>query len=166
LEIRQLDTDDAKNYLSIRLEALQNSPYAFASSYEEEKDNSAEKYSVRFATSKSSITYGAFKDTKLVGVLTLVREQKMKLKHRANIVAMYVKPEERGNGTGKALMKKAIQKVKNMEGVEQLYLTVVTSNEAAKKLYSSMGFEVFGKEERALKINDTYYDEDWMVLFL
>jgi ribosomal protein S18 acetylase RimI-like enzyme len=166
LEIRQLGTKDAKNYLFVRLEALQNSPYAFASSYEEEKDDSAEKYSVRFAAAKNFCTYGAFAGPQLVGVITLVREQKVKLKHRANIVAMYVKPEQRGNGIGKALMNKAIHKARTMEGMEQLYLTVVTSNETAKKLYSSMGFEVFGEEKSALKVDDMYYDEAWMVLFL
>ncbi|MFA1822098.1 N-acetyltransferase family protein [Virgibacillus oceani] len=166
MEIRQLDIDDAQNYLSLRLEALQNSPYAFASSYEEEKDDAAEKYRVRFHAAKNSFTFGAFKGTQLAGVITLVSEQKVKLKHRANIVAMYVKPEERGKGIGKALINEAIQKARSMGGIEQLYLTVVTSNEAAKKLYSSMGFEVFGKEEKALKIDDVYYDEAWMVLFL
>jgi len=166
VKISQLKPDDAENYLSLRLEALQNSPLAFASSYEEEKDDSLEKYRVRFAAAKNSFTYGAFEGIQLMGVTTLVREQKMKLKHRANIVAMYVKPQYRGNGIGKALLDKAIWKAKNMEEIEQLYLTVVTSNEPAKKLYFSMGFEVFAEEKRALKIDDTYYDEEWRVMIL
>lgn len=101
-----------------------------------------------------------------MGVITLVKEQLFKLRHRANIVAMYVIPEKRGKGIGKALISKAIQMADSLEDIEQLYLTVVTTNEPAKRLYSSIGFEVFGKEKRALKFDNTYYDEEHMVLIL
>lgn len=60
----------------------------------------------------------------------------------------------------------ALQKANNLEGIEQIYLTVVTKNEIAKRLYSSMGFEVFGTEKKALKCDHAYFDEDQMVLFL
>ncbi|ENH98126.1 acetyltransferase [Gracilibacillus halophilus YIM-C55.5] len=166
MEIKQLDSRDAEKYLTIRLEALQNSPGAFASSYEEEKDQPVEKYKNRFETPQNSFTFGAFDDYQLVGVITLVKEQLIKLRHRANIVAMYVSPEKRGDGIGKALVSKAIQKAVSLEDIEQIYLTVVTTNYPAKRLYSSIGFEVFGHEKRALKFGDTYYDEEHMVLYL
>lgn len=166
MDIRQLAPTDAQEYLSIRLEALKESPYAFASSYEEEISNTAEKYKNRFNTPENTFTFGAFEDSQLVGVVTLVKEQLLKLRHRANIVAMYVKPEKRGNGTGKSLLSSVIEKAKNIDGIEQIYLTVVTTNVSAKQLYSSSGFEVFGKENRALKFDNRYYDEEHMVLFL
>jgi RimJ/RimL family protein N-acetyltransferase len=96
----------------------------------------------------------------------LIRGKIFKLKHRANIVAMYVAPEKRGFGIGKGLLSETIKKANDLEGIEQVYLTVVTSNEPAKRLYSSLGFEVFGTEKRALKFDNTYFDEDHMVLFL
>lgn len=166
MEIRQLNSKDAEKYLTIRHEALQNSPDAFASSYEEEKDQPVEKYKNRFQTPQNSFTFGTFEESQLVGVITLVKEQLFKLRHRANIVAMYVIPEKRGKGIGKALISKAIQMADSLEDIEQLYLTVVTTNEPAKRLYSSIGFEVFGKEKRALKFDNTYYDEEHMVLIL
>jgi RimJ/RimL family protein N-acetyltransferase len=166
LEIRQLNSQDAGKYLNIRLEALQKNPEAFASSYQEEKNQSVEKYINRFQSPQESITFGAFVEFELVGVVTLVKEKALKLRHRANIVAMYVTPEKRGYGIGKALIKKTIQKAKRIAGIEQIYLTVVTTNESARKLYSTIGFEVFGTEKRALKFDNTYFDEDHMVLFL
>ncbi|RCW62134.1 GNAT family N-acetyltransferase [Saliterribacillus persicus] len=166
MKIRQLNPTDAEEYLSIRLEALKDSPYAFASSYEEEKNQSAEKYKNRFDSPVSSFTFGAFEDSQLVGVVTLVKQQLFKLRHRASIVAMYIKPEKRGNGIGKALVSNVIQKAQKLDGIEQIYLTVVTTNSPAKKLYSSCEFEIFGKEKRALKLDNTYYDEEHMVLFL
>ena len=166
MEIRQLKPTNAEEYLSIRLEGLQDSPYAFASSYEEEKNQTAEKYKNRFATPTNTFTFGAFEESQLVGVVTLVSEQLLKLSHRATIVAMYIKREKRGIGLGKALISKVIEKAYSLEGIEQIYLSVVTTNIPAKKLYASCGFEVFGKEKRALKFDNTYYDEEHMVFFL
>lgn len=163
--IRLLNPLDAGNYLNLRLEALQNNPEAFASSFDEEKDQAVEKYESRFQ-SEDSYTFGAFEKGKLVGVITLVKEKLIKLSHKANIVAMYVSPEKRGLGIGKALVKEAIIKAGEWDDIEQVYLTVVTTNVTAKKLYISLGFVIFGTEKRALKQDHTYFDEDLMVLFL
>ena len=51
-------------------------------------------------------------------------------------------------------------------GVEQLTLSVAVTQAAARHLYSSVGFEVIGREPRALKIGDRYVDEDLMLLRL
>ncbi|MFE4762243.1 GNAT family N-acetyltransferase [Bacillus mycoides] len=166
MKIRQLNPTDAEKYLSIRLEALQDSPYAFASSYEEEKNQTAEKYKNRFSTPVNTFTFGAFEESQVVGIVTLIREQTLKLNHRANIVAMYIKPKKRGIGLGKALISKAVEKANSLEGIEQIYLSVVTTNIPAKKLYASCGFEIFGKDKKALKFDNTYYDEEHMVLIL
>jgi RimJ/RimL family protein N-acetyltransferase len=165
MDIRLLKPLDAENYRNFRLEALRNNPESFGSSYEEEKENPIETYKGRFQ-SDESFTFGAFENEKLIGVATLVKENKLKLKHKANIFAVYVSPEKRGIGIGKCLMVKAIKKAKDLEGLEQIYLTVVTTNESAKKLYYSLGFEIFGREKRALKLDNTYFDEEHMVLFL
>lgn len=165
MNIRLLSTNDSNAYRTLRLMALQKHPSAFASSYEEEKDRSAAFYGERFQ-SEDSFTFGAFEGEKLIGSVTLLKETKLKLKHRALIVAMYVSEECRRNGVGKALIAAALEKAKEIDGIEQIYLAVESTNEPAKNLYSSFGFKVFGKDTRAMKIDDTYYDEDHMVLFL
>lgn len=45
---------------------------------------------------------------------------------------MYTKPAKRGGGIGKALLNKAIEKAYTLEGIEQIYLTVVSTNVPAK----------------------------------
>ena len=165
MEIRKLGLQDAEVYFKIRLEALYKNPEAFGSSYEEEKKETADKYKDRFQAA-DSFTFGAFEGSQLVGVITLLTEKRMKLRHRSTIVAMYVASEMRGKGVAKALMNEAINKARTLDGIEQIHLTVVSSNVAAKKLYSSLGFEVYGTEKRALKMDQTYLDEDLMVLFL
>ncbi|MCP3033061.1 GNAT family N-acetyltransferase [Halobacillus sp. A1] len=139
---------------------------AWAASYEEERKQPLELYEGRLEAAVSSITFGAFDHSKLVGIVTVVRENKLKLRHRSNIVSMYVTKGFRENGIGKALLEEALQHVRKVYQSEQLYLTVASINKAAKTLYSSAGFEHFGTDTNALKIDDHYIDVDHMVLYL
>lgn len=165
MNIRLLIPDDAEAYLKMRLIALKNHPAAFASSFEEEKDQPAEIYGQRFQ-SKDAYTFGAFEGDTLIGSVTLHKETKIKLKHRANIFAMYVSPEKRKMGIGKLLISAAIDKAKKLNEIEQIYLTVEAGNEPAIRLYSSLGFKVYGQDCRALKVGNMYFDETHMVLHL
>lgn len=163
MEIKRLLAEDAEIYRTIRLESLKLHPEAFGSSYEEEKEAPVGKYRESLP---SVYTFGAFENGSLVGVVTLFPEGKRKMKHRASIFAMYVAESVRGKGVGKKLVETAIAQARELGTIEQIHLQVVTSNESAKRLYSSLGFEVYGLEKRALRIWDIYYDEELRVLFL
>jgi ribosomal protein S18 acetylase RimI-like enzyme len=165
MEIRRLNGGDAENYRALRHEALIKNPEAFGSSYEDEKYYEASDYSQRL-DNKSTYTFGAFEEGQLVGVVTLVQEGKVKMKHRANIFAMYVTSSYRGKGVGRELVKTAIQQAGVLSSVEQIYLTVNASNEPAKKLYYSLGFRTYGVDKNAMLIDGSYHDEELMVLFL
>ncbi|PGT84446.1 MULTISPECIES: GNAT family N-acetyltransferase [Bacillaceae] len=165
MDIRLLSKKHAAVYKSLRLKALQEHPEAFSSSYEEEVTFSIATIEKRLSV-ENSFTFGAFVDEKLVAVITLLPETKNKLKHRANIVAVYVSTGYRKAGIGQKLVEAAINKSKSIEGIEQLYLTVSSSNIAAKNLYQSFGFKTFGIDKKALKVKETYYDEELMVLYL
>lgn len=164
MEIRKLIRSDAESYFALRLEALQQNPEAFSSSYEEESLRSPDVYGNRLE-GESSFTYGAFEEGKLIGVASLVLEEKLKMKHRGNIYAVYVTGEKRGTGVARRLMNVAIEQAKSIEQIQQVYLTVSSENEPAKKLYQSLGFETYGKDKRAMIVNGSYLDEDLMVLF-
>lgn len=165
MEIRRVGPADAADYRELRLEALQDSPEAFASSYEEEKEWSVEVFQTKLAAGEA-FTFGAVENGKLIGVVTLVKESRVKIRHRASIFAMYVAPGARGGGVGRRLMEEALRIAKDLEAVEQVYLSVSAHNDPAKKLYASLGFVIYGTDVRALKIGDAYFDEDHMVLYL
>jgi ribosomal protein S18 acetylase RimI-like enzyme len=167
MEIRLLTPDDAEAYWEMRLEALKNHPEAFATSYEEalERKNPIEQVASRLK-GDGDFTFGAFQENSLIGAVTLVQDKITKMKHRAHIVAMYVKPEHRRSGAGKALVTAAISHAKQIPEILKINLTVVSGNEKAKGLYSSLGFTTYGKEEKALRVDEIYYDEELMVLFL
>jgi hypothetical protein len=43
---------------------------------------------------------------------------------------------------------------------------VAVPQEAARRLYNALGFEVYGYEKHALKVGTTYVDEEHRVLWL
>ena len=53
-----------------------------------------------------------------------------------------------------------------VEGVEQILISVTATHTAAVKLYRTLGFEPFGREPRALKIDDCFIDEEHMILLV
>jgi RimJ/RimL family protein N-acetyltransferase len=165
--IRILEYSDAKQYHDLRLEALQVNPEAFSTSLKEviSRPNQIEQYEKSFRQ-RETYNFGAFEEDKLIGMVTLLPEIKEKLKHKANIVAMYVTPAYRGQGVGKALLEAAIKQAYELEGITNINLSVVSVNHGAKGLYQKLGFQTFGLEEKALKVNNVFYDEEYMSLRL
>jgi RimJ/RimL family protein N-acetyltransferase len=147
--------------------SLKLHPEAFSTSYEEaitREDPIAQV--ARNFTTEGNFTFGAFENKELIGMVSLLQEKPIKLEHRANIFAMYVTPNKQGLGLGKALLTAAVSKAKAIEAIEKINLSVVASNENAKKLYTKLGFKVFGFEEKALKVNGVYYTDEHMVLYI
>jgi RimJ/RimL family protein N-acetyltransferase len=85
-----------------------------------------------------------------------------KLRHKGILWGMYVRPDGRGTGLAAALVQRVIQHARAL--VEEICLTVVSSNAAAYRLYSAAGFEQYGLERRALKVGNEYHDEVLMAL--
>jgi RimJ/RimL family protein N-acetyltransferase len=56
--------------------------------------------------------------------------------------------------------------VRGYPGLEQVSLSVSVRQEAARRLYSALGFEVYGYEQHALKVGEIYGDEEHRVLWL
>ncbi|AOH56397.1 GNAT family N-acetyltransferase [Peribacillus muralis] len=167
MNIRILQECDAQLYQKVRLQALKLNPEAFGSTYEREAGFSLETVKERVKPTGDKYMVGAFDDGEsLVGMVTFVRESNLKTRHKGNVFGMYIAPGNRGQGLGKSLMKELIRRAQECDGLEQLNLTVVSTNVSAKKLYKSLGFEVYVTERHALKYKGHYYDEDLMALMI
>ena len=166
LETRLLTEADAEVYRRVRLRALREHPEFFGRAYEEAEtlEETVEQLRTRHA-GRESFILGAF-EAELVGITSCSRDRGVKHRHKALIWGMYVAPEARGHGIGRTLLREAIRRARAWPGLEQIVLGVATHNEAARALYRSCGFEVFGVERRALKVGARYVDEEHMVLRL
>ena len=162
--VRKLTEEDAEALWKLRLRALTDNPEAFAATYEETLASGRERL-VAGLRQEEAFYIGAF-ERDLIGMVFFRRDEGRKNRHKGRILSMYVQPESRGQGVGRALLQEAIAQAKQLVGVEQLHLFVVTTNTAARSLYRSMGFEVYGIIQKALKLDEQYWDEEMMVLRL
>jgi ribosomal protein S18 acetylase RimI-like enzyme len=165
MSVRILTTADAPAFRTLRLRALLEHPDAFTSSYEEDVRKAIGATEQRIAGG-GNVFWGTFVDGEIRGMIGLTREPRAKNRHKADIVAMYVVPEFGRRGLGRALLQAAIQHARSELALEQLVLTVTRSNTGAAELYRDAGFNTFGMEPRAIKVDDAYHDKEHMILFL
>ncbi|NTU62932.1 MAG: GNAT family N-acetyltransferase [Chloroflexi bacterium] len=165
MPIRQLTDTDVEIYRVLRLHCLRESPHAFTNSYEEFSQRTLDSIAQQFR-SRENFTLGAFENDQLVGMVGFYRENALKLRHKGYVVSMYVLPEYRSHGIARALLIEAIDRAKRLPDLKQLLLGVVVTQTTARRLYESLGFVVYGREPDAVKIDDEYFDEEFMLLKL
>ena len=166
MHIRRLTPDDASAFQALRLSALLEEPLAFGASHEEEFAFPASTISARLAPQVDRGPFGAFEGTRLVGLVALGRENLGKLRHKALVWGLYVAPEFRARGVGRALLMEALALARSVPDILQVNLSVNAANAGAIALYESVGFEAFGFEAGAMRVDGRLHDELHMALRL
>jgi RimJ/RimL family protein N-acetyltransferase len=156
VEVRRLNGDDAVAWQALRLQALQECPTVFASSYEEEKDRPVE--SVQSMLEGGGV-FGGFRDGMLVCVASVHAESMRKMAHKGCVWGVYATPAARGTGIAKAVLQALMQHAHTAMGLEFLTLGVNASNTPALKLYERLGFTRVGLERGFLKHDGVLHDE-------
>lgn len=163
MQYRVLTSEDAAGFQRLRLQGLQETPIAFSSSYEEERDRDLSLIASRLEPDETGVVFGAFLDSTLVGVTGVRRETHSKLAHKAWLWGVYVAPEQRRKGIGRELILRTLDHAFSRFGVRQVNLGVNTASQAAKSLYESLGFVAFGLERAFQLVDGVFYDELHMV---
>lgn len=169
--VRQLGPEDRDDYFHLRLRGLKAHPDSFGQSYEEALAKGPSQHNAMLDGSRAAegdFLLGAYASagTPLIGVVGLIRTPSDKQRHKAAVVGMYVAPEAAGRGVGRALLVELLRRASHMEGLRQIQLLVGSRNEAARKLYESLGFRKYGCEVGALNVDGVFHDADLMALFI
>jgi RimJ/RimL family protein N-acetyltransferase len=167
MEIRLLQPEDGEALRALRLRSLRDHPEAFATAFEEEEQRTVEQFADQVRNGPpNNFTLGAFEGDQLLGIGSLNRFPRLKTRHRAMINGMYVVPEARGKGVGKAILDALIAYARTLDGLADITLAVTAGNTPARALYAHAGFRPFGIEPRYIHIAERYYDIEWLILYL
>lgn len=164
--IRNIQRDEADVYWPLRLEALKTHPEAFGASFELSIQIPMNEVQERIHNEPDDYILGAYTaEGTLAGMMGFKREHGLKLRHKGMIWGVYVAPQYRGCGLASRLLREVLDRGRHLEGIKQINLSVVTTNESARRLYEQHGFAVYGIERNALEVHGQGYDEAHMTYF-
>jgi GNAT superfamily N-acetyltransferase len=161
--IRILESSDAERFRDLRLEALTVAPEAFGASYEEDVSIPLETMRARLSAGPNAV-FGAFTDHALVGMAGFAVYDRVKARHKGLLWGVYVRAEWRGHQVGKRLVQRVIDHASRH--VIMLEAAVGLANDGARRTYHGLGFKPYGIERKALRVGDTFYDEELLYLDL
>ncbi|PIY60326.1 hypothetical protein COY95_02355 [Candidatus Woesearchaeota archaeon CG_4_10_14_0_8_um_filter_47_5] len=171
IKYAKLSPDRWEEYRDLRLEALQNDPSVFGSSYEEEKSLPEDEWRKRIANALFAVADSTPAGMP-VGMIVCVFNRNNKTRHIAHIFGVYVKKDYRNQGIGGRLIERAVSLIKknteNGEGTEitKIRLAVNPEQKAAVSLYKKHGFEIVGRYKKELRVDGVFYDEFLMEKYL
>jgi ribosomal protein S18 acetylase RimI-like enzyme len=165
VSIRKLAEEDIFSYRNTRLFCLKNYPDNFGTLYEEEIKKE-ELYFEKCLRNKDTndFIWGMFDAEMCIGLCGFIREIRKKAKHRGEIVQMFVHPDYQGQGIGTRLLKAVIEEAFENRNVEQITLSVMSSNHAAIQLYKNAGFTEYGYVGNYFKTETGYLHQTFMIL--
>ena len=168
---RLLTPEDAVGYRALRLHSYQEAPLAFSESYEDERHRPLADFAEELqqhGRPPEWFVLGAILDDRLTGFVKFRRDRRSKARHKSMLHAMYVHPDLRGEGVGKALVERTLERARQLDGLEQIHLWVLhAEGKSAAAFYRRLGFRSQGPlVHQDLKAGETYIDAEYMTIHL
>ncbi|HSH83495.1 MAG TPA: GNAT family N-acetyltransferase [Herpetosiphonaceae bacterium] len=164
LDVRVLTTEDGGLLQQTWLQGLRQYSDVLDPAFEAQIQLPLATFVARFLedSSPESFFLGAFLADQFVGMLMFRRSQGDRFRHIGNIGALYVIPEARRRGIGKALLAEATRLVGMLPGLAYVKLSVVARPMPAAAWYRSLGFESIYPEQTGGVGQKQPFDVYWL----
>ena len=162
--VRRAVESDFRAHKALRLLALEHDPAAFADDLATASKRTEAEWTAAFSQNLSGdeqTLFVAEVEGLLIGMLGARRGRGPKLRHSADLFAMFIRPDQRGRGLGSALIAAVIAWGREL-GLARLELSVTAGQTAAEHAYRSAGFTLFGTAHGALRVDGQDLDQTLM----
>jgi ribosomal protein S18 acetylase RimI-like enzyme len=167
MKISRLTPKDFDQFHTLRLESLENCPEEFATEAGAWKNTPRETIN-RFLVSSEEETdspiLGAWQDDVLIGLVGAKRNLRPSVRHKSTLWGWYVTPAHRRQGAGLALMDAVVNLLKEDPELRLIRAVVTVTSEAALSLLEKQGFQVYGQEPEAKRLDDKFFDQVYVWL--
>ncbi|MEJ3595626.1 GNAT family N-acetyltransferase [Pseudomonas bubulae] len=157
MAIELLEPANAKAYRKLMLEAYAQHPVAFVSSITQREKLPLSWWEAKLDDELSAL-FGAFVDSRLVGIVGLAFEPWEDARHKTTLFGLYVSQAFRGQGLGEHLVQAVVSLAEQEPETKVIELTVSANSDAALALYQRCGFAQSGLEDCAIRVGEAYYD--------
>ena len=157
MAIELLEPANAKAYRQLMLEAYAQHPEAFVSSITQREKLPLSWWEAKLDDELSAL-FGAFVDSRLVGIVGLAFEPWEDARHKTTLFGLYVSQAFRGQGLGEHLVQAVVSLAEQEPETKVIELTVSANSDAALALYQRCGFAQSGLEDCAIRVGEEYYD--------
>ena len=156
--IRLLSLADALLWRELRLQMLRTEPQAFHADLSEVAGRSEADWRESMQPLPDAI-FGLFDGEALVGSACFIKEKQVKLAHKGWLMAVYVAPDLRGRGWGRELVRAVIAHAR-----EHVDVLLTGASLAGAPVYRAEGFETYGIERDASRVNGKSIDDELMAI--
>ena len=152
--------EDANKYLDMLLNLDNETKFMMFESGERPTDINIVKNTIKQSIDGEDLLLVATDDEDIVGFLSAQRGTQNRIRHSAYIV-VGIREKFRGIGIGSKLF--SILDIWAKENnITRLELSVICSNDIARRLYEKNGFEIEGIKKNSMIIDGKYVDEYYM----
>ena len=146
VQIEQVTGHNLARFIEVRLRALQESPWAFGSTYARESAFTDEEWQARLArwNGVRGVGYLAIEDGVTFGIAGALADEEDPT--RAVLVSMWTAPANRRKGLGRSLVEEILGWA-SRRGIRVLQLMVTSRNDGAMQFYEKLGFARTGRVE-------------------
>jgi ribosomal protein S18 acetylase RimI-like enzyme len=162
--IGKLQPSQWNRYQKLRRQAVRQMPRAFGVTYAEElaARSSEIRHEVKAAWAGNNrwlVVATAKHEPNLIGMVSAFVKSDRYFRHIATIEWMYVDPQFRGRGVGKALLSHLLDAIEKDKRIKKVRLMVNAAQREAIALYNRAGFRRVGRQRKEIFDGKRYHDE-------